>query len=208
MKEYLTKNLVSILVLVLVLVIFLQRCGGNSDTPKNTHDTTTVIQYHYIKDTGYSKPTLISSHRDTTLENTYYLPSDDYEELKNQFLDLKEALLSKNEFRDKLKIDTFGTVDLIDTVQNNRIIGRRFISNLIIPEKVTTITNTIYSKPKTKFFVGGGIGGNQFTPVNDFNLGLAMINKKDQLFEAKGRIDIKGNIYGEINTFWKIKLHK
>lgn len=208
--NYIKNNILNLIVLLLLGVLLIDRCGkSGTPTPQSHSDTITQTYYHYIKDTSHSKPIFIKSERDTVFENsTEYIPSDDAGELREQFEKVIEELLSKNIYKDQIKIDSFGTIDIIDTVQKNTITGRLIRKDLKIPEKTTTIINTIYPKPKNQFFIGGGIGGNQFTPVHDINLGLALLNKKSQLFEVKGRIDLKGNIYGEVNTYWKIKLHK
>lgn len=210
-KKFISKNFTTILLLILILLVVLQRCGSSSNgkIPKPTTDTVYSTQYHYYVDSGKSKPIFIKGERDTILESSVeYVPSDDYETLFNQFQELKEILLSRNIYKDQIKIDSFGTVDITDTLSQNKIVGRGFVNNIRIPEKTITITNTVPIKPKTKWFIGGGVGVSQDKVINDFNLGLAIINKKDQLFELKGRVDLKGKLYGELNSFWKIKLHK
>ncbi len=208
--NYIKTNLLNLIVLLLLGVLFIQRCDKPGvKVPQNHTDTVYSVEYHYFKDTSSSKPVFVKHERDTILESSVeYIPSDDVGEMKEQFEQLRVELLSRNIFKDQIKVDTFGTIDITDTVQKNQITGRGIIKNLKIPEKTITITNTVYPKAKNQFFIGGGIGGNQFYPVHDVNLGLAFLNKKGQLFEGNGRIDLKGNVYGEINSYWKIKLHK
>ena len=209
MRDFISKNVLSLLVLVLVLILLLQRCGSDGTIPKATHDTVTSIQYHYIKDTGYSKPIFIKGQRDTILESSVeYIPSQDYNELYNQFEELKQAVLSKNIYTDKLKIDSFGTIDITDTIQKNQIIGRKYISNLIIPTKTITITNTIPEKPKNQFYIGGGIQGSQVRLIQGFDAGLLLKNKKDQIFGVAVGMNTDGMIRYGIQSYWKIKLHK
>lgn len=209
MKNFITKNFLQLIILVFLLILFLQRYGGNGDIPRNTSDTVTSIQYHYIKDTGTSKPIFIKGERDTLLETSIeYIPSEDYEELKNQFQDLKEQLLSKNIFKDSIAIDTLGYIQLTDTIQKNTITGRGFVNNLKIPEKTTTITNTIYPKNKTQWYIGGEIEGNKTELVNQISSGFLMKNKKDQIFSVKAGLDITGKISYTLGTYWKIKLKK
>ena len=197
----------SLLVLVLVLILLLQKCGSDGNISKATHDTVISVQYHYIKDTGYSKPTFIKGQRDTILESSVeYVPSQDYDELYNQFEELKQAVLSKNIYTDKLKIDSFGTVEIIDTIQRNQIIGRRYINNLIIPTKTITITNNIPIKPKNQFYIGGDIQGSQIKLIQGFDAGILLKNKKDQIFGATVGISTTGEIRYGIQSYWKIKL--
>lgn len=200
----------NLLVLVLVLVIFIQRCGKDGNQlPQNHSDTVYSVQYHYIKDTSSSKPIFIKGERDTILESSVeYIPSDDAAEMKEQFEQLRAELLSRNIFKDQIKIDTFGTIDITDTVQKNQITGRGIIKNLKIPEKITTITNTIYPKPKNQFYAGGGIFGNQIQPIQNINAGILFKNKKDQIFGIGAGLNINGQISYGVQSYWKIKLRK
>lgn len=210
MRDFITKNFLSLIVIVLIVILLLQRCGSDGTVaPKNTSDTVSVTHYHYFKDTSKSKPVFIKGERDTVLENSIeYIPSQDYDDLYSQFEELKQAVLSKNVYKDNLKIDSFGTISITDTVQNNRIIGRQYINNLIIPEKTTTITNTIYPKPKNQFYIGGGVQGSQVKIIQGFDAGLMLKNKKDQIFGVTAGINTSGEIRYGVQSYWKIKLHK
>lgn len=205
MREFITKNFNFLIVAILIVIIFLQKCEGGSVTKINTYDTVTTIQYHYFKDTTLAKPKIIYSSRDTTMENNYYQSSDDINELKADIQNLKEELFSKNVYRDTYKVDTFGTIEVTDTVQRNNIFNRRYINNLKIPEKTITVTNTIYPKPKSQLYFGGGISGNQVQPVQNFSVGALFKNRKDQMYGVSVGINTSGTITYGVSSFWKIK---
>jgi len=203
------KQLPSIIIIFLVLIILIQRCksGNNTSLNINTHDTTTSIKYVYVKDSGHSKPIYIKGGRDTILENTIeYVPSEDYSDLLVQFNDLKIALLSKNIYKDEIPIDTFGNIKITDTIQRNMVVGRGWTTDIKVPEKTITITNNIYPKPKRQLYVGGGIFLSQNEPVRQINIGLLLKNKKDQIYSVSAGIDLKGTPEFGIHSYWKIKI--
>jgi hypothetical protein len=203
------KQLPSIIIILLVLIILIQRCKSGNNTPVNinTHDTTTSIKYVYVKDSGHSKPIYIKGGRDTILENTIeYVPSEEYSDLLEQFNDLKIALLSKNIYKDEIPIDTFGNIKITDTIQRNMVVGRGWTTDIKVPEKTITITNNIYPKPKRQLYVGGGIFLSQNEPVRQINVGLLLKNKKDQIYSVSAGIDLKGTPEFGIHSYWKIKI--
>ena len=203
------KQLPSIIIILLVLIILIQRCSSGNNIPVNinTHDTITSIQYVYVKDSGHSKPIYIKGGRDTILENTIeYVPSEDYSDLLVQFNDLKIALLSKNIYKDEIPIDTFGNIKITDTIQRNMVVGRGWTTDIKVPEKTITITNNIYPKPKRQLYVGGGIFLSQNEPVRQINIGLLLKNKKDQIYSVSAGIDLKGTPEFGIHSYWKIKI--
>lgn len=203
------KQLPSIIIILLVLIILIQRCKSGNNTPVNinTHDTTTSIKYVYVKDSGHSKPIYIKGGRDTILENTIeYVPSEEYSDLLEQFNDLKIALLSKNIYKDEIPIDTFGNIKITDTIQRNMVVGRGWSTDIKVPEKTITITNNIYPKPKRQLYIGGGIFLSQNEPVRQINVGLLLKNKKDQIYSVSAGIDLKGTPEFGIHSYWKIKI--
>lgn len=203
------KQLPSIIIIFLVLIILIQRCKSGNNTPLNinTHDTTTSIKYIYVKDSGHSKPIYIKGGRDTILENTIeYVPSEEYSDLLEQFNDLKIALLSKNIYKDEIPIDTFGNIKITDTIQKNMVVGRGWTTDIKVPEKTITITNNIYPKPKRQLYIGGGIFLSKNEPVRQINIGLLLKNKKDQIYSVSAGIDLKGTPEFGIHSYWKIKI--
>jgi hypothetical protein len=195
-----------VLVAALIIIILLQRCGGILvPLPQSKTDTIVQIKYERIVEYGHSKPRYIKGERDTIIETKleYVLSEEDYG-LVEKLDTLIELYSMKNIYNDSIKIDTFGYVNVTDTVQENKLLGRSFITNIVIPEKTVTITNTIYPKPKRQFYIGGGISGNKISPINSVNAGLLYKDRRDRIFGIGASYD--GQIYYGIQSYWKIKL--
>ena len=117
-------------------------------------------------------------------------------------------MLSKSFYKDIIKIDSFGTITIKDTIQQNKLIGRGFVNNLKIPIKETIITNTVTQKPKNQFYIGGSLSGNKDNYIHAIDIGVLFKNKKDQIIGVKGGLDITGNWNIGVQSYWKLKLHK
>ena len=211
MKKLIGKHFFSLIILILLLIIFLQRCEDDArqkvSSNGNKSDTSVLVINHLYKDTTKSKPIFIKGERDTVLESSvYYLPSDNYDSLYVQYTTLKEQFLSKNIYADSVQIDTFGYVKVVDTLQKNQMVGRSFIKDLKIPEKTITITNTIYPEPKRQLYIGGGVLGNTDNIVGQIQAGLLLKNKKDQIFGLSTGINANGQVQYGVSSYWKIKL--
>jgi hypothetical protein len=207
MKEFLTKNFTTLLVLVLVVIILLQRCGEKSVLTELVIKRDTVIKEYYFTyvDTSYSKPKFIYNIPALKSEIPYIMKADtNYSKLLKQYDSLLQAHYSKNIQIDSTKIDTFGYVKTLDTVQDNRIIGRQWTHNLKIPYKETTITITQTLPSKTQIFLGGSITGSQLNPINGASIGGLLINKKQQVYGVKIGLMNKVGVYGEVSLYWSL----
>lgn len=166
-----------------------------SDTPTVIRDTTRVITY-VIKDTTIynTTPVLVAGGRDTILEKTIeYIPSDNYNDLAVQFTKLKQELLSRNVFRDSARFDS-SSVAIVDTIQQNKIIGRSIDFKMKYPVITNTITITKTNPPKTKFYLGGELGGNKTNLINQFEGAFLLKSKAERIYKAGVQIDINGEL--------------
>jgi hypothetical protein len=204
----------SLIVLGLLVVLILQRCGGPSvSVPKDTHDTVTVVYHHYHDSTIVSKPTIVNhiaaQPQDIPPEMA---PDTSTERLLAQYNALLSLHYSKNIAQDSLKMasgDTvYGTVHITDTISQNIITGRKYTYHLDIPERLTIITNTIYPKPKFQVYVGGGVLGDLDELVSGVELGALLKNRKDQVFGVKVQKVINQPITYGLTSYWKIRLKK
>jgi hypothetical protein len=194
------------LVAALIIIILLQRCGGIMiPVPQSKTDTVVETKYTTITTEGKSRPVFIKGERDTIVETEieYILSDEDYG-IAERLDTLIELYSMKNIYLDSIPVDTFGYIKITDTVQQNKFLGRSFITNVTIPEKTITITNTIYPKPKRQFYIGGGISGNKISPINSVNAGLLYKDRRDRIFGIGASYD--GQIYYGISSYWKIKL--
>lgn len=207
MKEFIAKNFTSLVILVLVIIILLQRCNTKTDDislPKR--DTIVTVINHYYIDTVKTQPQIINKIPPTKIDiPVFMLPDTNYQKLKYQYDSLLNSHYTKNIQQDSIKIDSFGYVKTEDTVFNNKITGRKWISNLIIPEKTTTITIHEPYKPKTQVYLGGGLGTSKNHPITAFSVEGLLKNKKDQIYGIETEyLPGYGFVY-KGKLFWKIK---
>jgi hypothetical protein len=201
--------LLSIIIMVLVLIIFLQRCssfGGSSPLPDTT-SVKTVIEYRTIHDTVVGKPVLISSKPQIKWRDSISIVVDSScKNLFSRYLTLGDAYFSTNVFVDTLSLDSLGKIAIIDSVSENKITSRLFAYKLRIPEKTTTITIREPYKPVRQLYVGGGIEGNPVALINGVNAGLLYKDRKDRMYGA--HVGFNGQINYGLSTYWKLSLKK
>ena len=205
--KFIKDNLISLIVLVLVAIIFLQRCsevGPEPIPPKVVRDTVWVVKDSVVNSKPNVIKTITVSSHDTIINR--YIPDTNYAKLVLQYQDVVNQLLAKNIMQDSIRIDTNGYVKIIDTVQKNLVIGRSTKVNIKYPIIKETIT--IYPKPKTQFYVGGELGGTQTGLINQIRAGALLKNKKDQIYGASVGINTSGQIIYGIGSYWKISFKK
>jgi len=122
---------------------------------------------------------------------------------------------SKVLYKDTLVLpDSLGTVAVLDTISQNKILGRTFNANV----KQRTIKETMIVKelPKTKIFYGLEGGFNKADFVSSVGAGVLINTKKDKIYQLGLGVTnqttdgtnggftpyVKGGVY------WKIKLKK
>jgi hypothetical protein len=122
---------------------------------------------------------------------------------------------SKVLYKDTLVLpDSLGTVSVIDTISQNKILGRTFNANV----KQRTIKETMIVKelPKTKIFYGLEGGFNKADFVSSVGAGVLINTKKDKIYQLGVGVNnqtidgtngsfspyIRGGVY------WKIKFKK
>jgi hypothetical protein len=164
------------------------------------------VKYDTFIRYGHSKPEFVKGETDKIVETAteYVLSEEDYG-LVQRLDTLIELYSMKNIYRDSIPIDTFGYVKLIDTIQENRFLGRSFVTNITIPEKTITTTKTIILPPVRQFYIGGGLMGNRFSLINSASAGLLYKDKQDRIFGVSVGIGNGQLSYG-VSSYWKIKL--
>ena len=202
--NFIKKNYLYLIIGVLLLVIFLQRCGA--DKPITPVPPTVKIDTVWVKHDSviYSKPKVITVIKG--VPEIQYVPDTSYSKLVIQYKSLVDLCTAKNVYSDTLKIDSIGYVNVLDTISKNRIQGRRFKYDLKYP--VVTKTITLQAPPKTQVYIGGGLQGNQYNIVNQFSAGLLLKTKKDKIYGVYTGMNIDGRIQYGLQSYWKIKLGK
>jgi len=201
--NFIKKNYIVLLIGILILIILLQRCGGNNsvaEKPRVKIDTVWIKHDSIV----YSKPKVIKVIKG--IKEIQYVPDTSYTKLVIQYKDLVDLYTAQNVFSDTLRIDSIGYVNVKDTITKNIIKGRSYNYNLKYP--VVTKTITLQPTPKTQVYVGGGLQGDQYSMINEFSTGLLLKTKQDQIFGLYTGIDNNGRIQYGLQSYWKIKLHK
>ena len=208
-------NLKNIAIALLIVVVVFQQCGGNK---KVTGEIVKVDgkKYELIKheiDTFEIVKTKVVTKRG---EDIYH------ETIKEVIIPTivdTQALLqdyfAKNIYKDTLNLpDSLGTVSLIDTITQNKILGRTFNASV----KQRTIKETLIVKelPKTQVYYGLTGGFNKADVVSNVGAGLLIKTKKDKIYNlgvgVSNRVTdgTNGTLSPYIGggVYWKIKFKK
>lgn len=207
-------NFQTAIILVLVTIVFLQRCGfGPAPVPEKPRvDTVKVVDTQYISkhDTIYGKPKPSSPPKvDTTWRDTLRLKDSSYQYLLDRYIELGDRFYSRNTFEQNFKVDSIGSITVKDTVVSNTITGRSLTYDLkypVITEKTTITIHEPY-KPKRQLYIGGSLWGNQVSLINGASVGLIYKDRKDRMFGGNVGVFNSQLNYG-VSSYWKINLKK
>lgn len=190
MKD-LFKNIQTLLVVVLVVILFFQR--NCSSTPPlepeviteviTRWDTLKVATKEYVP--KYIKKTIVEI-------DTFQVPIDTISILKDYY--------AKYFYTDTIKVDSLGFIVINDTVTRNLISKRNVQSNIFIP--TTTINNTIYLYKRELF--GGVSVGSTPTAIQNLNGELLFVNKKRQAYGFGLGINNNFQPIYTARLYWKI----
>lgn len=203
--QFITKNLLTLMVGALLLIVILQQCKGTPEieAPTVVRDTVLVVK----ESLTVSKPQLtktieIESHDSIILKE--YVPDTNYAKLVAQYQEVVNQLLAKNIMQDSVAIDSVGYVKITDTVQKNLIVGRSVQSKISYP--IITETITLPAKKTNQLYVGGAILG---SPAPNAIMGSALLKtRNDFLFGGSLSVNTYGGTQYGIHSYWKIKLKK
>jgi len=208
-------NLKNIAIALLIVIVVFQQCGGNK---KVTGEIVKVDgkKYELIKheiDTVEVVKTKVVTKKG---EDIYH---ETIKEVNIPAIVDTQALLqdyfAKNIYKDTLQLpDSLGIVSLIDTITQNKILGRTF--NASVKQRVIKETTVVKELPKTKLFYGFEGGFNKADVVSHLGFGVLVNTKKDKMFHlglgvanrttdgTSGALSpyIGGGVY------WKLKLKK
>ena len=208
-------NLKNIAIALLIVVVVFQQCGGNK---KGTGEIVKIDgkKYELIKheiDTFEIVKTKVVTKKG---EDIYH---ETIKEVTIPAIVDTQALLhdyfAKNIYKDTLNLpDSLGTVSLIDTITQNKILGRTF--NASVKQRTIKETTIVKELPKTKVFYGLEGGFNKADVVSHLGLGVLINTKQDKMFHlgvgvANRTIDgTSGTLAPYIGggVYWKIRLKK
>jgi hypothetical protein len=200
------------IILGLIIVIVLQRCGTDNVVPQEPKvDTLRIVDTQWVPkiDTVYGKPKPLAPPKiDTSWRDTLRLKDSTYEYLLARYTELGDRFYARHTYEQKFKVDSIGHITVKDTVVSNTITGRSLTYNLKYPiiKEQTTITIQEPYKPTRQVYVGGGLWGSQKTMAVGANVGLLYKDRKDRIFGANiGMFNNQMAYYG-VSSYWKIKL--
>jgi len=201
--QFITKNLLTLMVGALLLIVILQQCKGTPEieAPTVVRDTVLVVK----ESLTVTKPQLvetIESHDSIIMKE--YVPDTNYAKLVAQYQEVVNQLLAKNIMQDSVAIDSVGYVKITDTVQKNLVIGRSVQTKISYP--IIRETITLPAKKTNQLYVGGAILA---SPAPNAIMGSALLKtRNDFLFGGSLSINTYGDLQYGIHSYWKIKLKK
>jgi len=207
MPDYVKNNIFSFIVLMLLLsLIYLQWVNKEQKQAKEPlqivkRDTVFMDIRNYTN----IVPKLVERIPYLITESeTRYFPDTNYAKLVQQYHNLVEELLAKHIYIDTLRIDSIGYVQVNDTISNNRVLGRSYLSNLSYP----IITNTVYQPEPKKAMLYWGVGMQMNNIFNVNSLSTGGIYKFKNDFMLGGNIGMSQNgktIFG-MQGYWPLSI--
>jgi hypothetical protein len=208
-------NLKNIAIALLIVIVVFQQCGGNKkgtgeivkidgkkyELIKHEIDTVEVVKTKGVTKKGED------IYHETIKEVTIPAIVDTQALLQDYF--------AKNIYKDTLQLpDSLGIVSLIDTITQNKILGRTF--NASVKQRVIKETTIVKELPKTKFFYGLEGGFNKADLISHLGMGFLINTKSDKMYHlgvgvANRTIDgTTGTLAPYIGggVYWKIRLKK
>jgi hypothetical protein len=185
------KNIQSLLIVVLIVVIFLMRSCSGKDTPVEPQIIRDTIVESVIIEKEY--PVYVPKVKYITKVNidTFNTPIDTSAILSDYY--------AIKTYEDKQVLDSLNLV-ITDTISQNQILGRKIAYNFTYPRK--TIKETIYLNKRELYF-GVGVTGN---PDQLQYLGGEMVykNKKRQAYGLGVGVDQNLVPVISVRMYWKL----
>jgi hypothetical protein len=208
-------NLKNIAITLLIVIVVFQQCGGDKtktgeivkidgkkyELIKHEIDTFEIVKTKVVTKKGED------IYHETIKEVTIPAIVDTQALLQDYF--------AKNIYKDTLQLpDSLGTVSLIDTITQNKILSRTF--NASVKQRTIKETTIVKELPKTKLFYGFEGGFNKADVVSHLGFGVLVNTKKDKMFHlglgvANRTTDgTSGALAPYIGggVYWKLKLKK
>ena len=208
-------NLKNIALVLLIVVVVFQQCGGSKKTKgeivkvdgkkyeliKHEIDTIEVVKTKVVTKKGED------IYHETIKEVIIPTIVDTQALLHDYF--------AKNIYKDTLQLpDSLGTIAMIDTITQNKILGRTF--NASVKQRTIKETTIVKELPKTKIFYGLEGGFNKADVVSHLGFGFLVNTKQDKVLNlglgvANRTTDgTSGALTPYIGggVYWKIKFKK
>jgi len=189
--------------LLLIVVLLQQMCGGKHITPPPV--IVTKIDTVYVTKT-------VVEYRDG---KTIYQEKIIYREIPQNIdtLAILKDYFAMRVFNDKyVLLDSLGSIEIMDTISENKIKNRKITANVREKTITKTITTTITNPPKTQVYVGAGLGISKVEILNLVSAGVLIKTKNDFIYGLN--IGITNSNNSTVTPFigggmyWKIKFRK
>jgi adenosyl cobinamide kinase/adenosyl cobinamide phosphate guanylyltransferase len=179
--------------------------GKNYELLKQKIDTVYTDRWH----TEYKRGKDI--YHETIVEKEKIIKVPVY--TKGDTIRIVESYNQKVLYKDKLVLnDNLGTIELTDTLYQNKILGRKW--NAVIKEKTITDTKIVKELPKNQVYIGVNGAFDKVNFGNSIGTGVILKSKTDKLYQLSIGISNQQNTNGANNivpyigggVYWKIKL--
>lgn len=191
------KNFYVIIIACLVGVIIVMQTCTSPPTPEEPTIITKVdTVWKKTKDSIVYKPGPTKVIPGPTI--TVNTPVDTTAILKDFF--------AKYVYKDSIKIDSFGYVNLVDTVSLNKIQSRKVVRNYSIPIIHKRETIIYPCLPKRQVFAGVDLLAGGGTSISHFGGSLILKDKKDHLYSIGAGINEDAEPQYRFSIAWKIKI--
>ena len=211
-------NLKNIAIALLIVIVVFQQCGGNKkgtgeivkvdgkkyELIKHEIDTVEVVKTKVVTKKGED------IYHETIVEHEVRIPVN-----VDTNAILKEYY-TKVLYKDVLVLpDSLGTVDVTDTISQNKIFGRTFNAN--IKQRIIKETTIVKELPKTQVYYGITGGFNKVDVVSNLGAGVLIKTKGDKIYQLGIGVANKVGTDGTNGVlspfigggvFWKIKFKK
>ena len=185
------KNIQSLLIVVLVVIIFLMR--GCSSTPASTEpriERDTVTEYITIEKESIVYRPKIKYITKVDID-TFLTPVDTLAILADYY--------AVRTYEDTQVLDSLN-ITITDTVSQNQILGRQIAYNFTYPRK--TITETVYINQRELYFGLRGIGN--MDQVSYLGGEMLFRNKKKQIYSFGAGVDQNLVPVISLSMYWKL----
>lgn len=201
--QFITKNLLTLMVGALLLIVILQQCKSTPEieAPTVVRDTVLVVKESFTTTKPQVVETIVA-HDSIIMKE--YVPDTNYAKLVAQYQEVVNQLLAKNIMQDSVAVDSVGYVKITDTVQKNLVVGRSVQTKISYP--IIRETITLPAKKTNQLYVGGAILGD---PAPNGIMASALLKtRNDFLFGGSLSINTYGDLQYGVHSYWKVKLKK
>ena len=176
-----------VILMLLILLVFLQQCGGKLGIVRNSIDYTEVIKYDTTTVT-HTDSFVVSNTDSVFFPRFVYFDTGRVDTVIQKMTPEDHLDALRDYFSVKVYIDTFKgqnyAVIVKDSVSRNSIIGRKLFAN--VQEKIITKEITKYPPPKMKFYIGAGIDLNTQNNTFDFTPSIMFVPRNDNFAYSMG----------------------